>query len=128
LKYAPYAGISAALLLILFCFFPWAYYPDLQQNFTGFYSIQNNYGRPGIAFVFLSAISIILFGIARLWSRRVNQFVAVLIFAFALKTYSLFAACYKGICPQVKAGLVGVLVFSFIILISSLLSKANLKS
>jgi hypothetical protein len=128
LKYAPLAGITAALLLILFCFIPWAFYPDLQQNFTGFYSKQNNYGRPGIAFVFLSVIAIILFAITKLWARRVNQFIAVLIFAYALKTYFLFAACYQGICPQIKLGLIGVPVFSFIILISSLLSKAKIKT
>jgi len=127
LKYAPFAGIIAALLLIFFCFLPWAYYPDLQQNFSGFYSKQNNYGKPGIAFVFLSVIAITLFGITKIWSRRVNQFIAVLIFAYALKTYFLFAACYQGICPQIKMGLIGVPVFSFIILISSLLSKAKIK-
>ncbi len=37
-----YTGIAAALFLIFCCFFPWAYYPDLQQNFTGFYSDKIN--------------------------------------------------------------------------------------
>ena len=128
MKYAPIAGIMAALLLILFCFIPWAFYPDLQQNFNGFYSKQNNYGKPGMTFIFLSAIAIVLFGIPKIWSRRVNQFIAVLIFAYSLKTYFLFAACYQGICPEIKLGLIGVPVFSFIILISSLLSKAKIKA
>ncbi len=53
MKYAPYTGMAAALLLILCCFFPLAYFPDLQENFTGFYSRQNAYGKPGIALMFL---------------------------------------------------------------------------
>jgi len=128
LKFAPYLGIAAALLLIIFCFTPWAYYPDLQQNFTGFYSKGNNYGKPGIAFIFLSVCSIIFFLIAKLWATRANQFTAVLIFAYALKTYFLFAACYMGTCPQIKSGLWGVLGFSIMILICSLLSKAEIKA
>jgi hypothetical protein len=128
LKFAPYLGIAAALLLIVFCFIPWTYYPDLQQNFTGFYSMQNNYGKPGIAFIFLSVLSIIFFLVAKLWAIRANQFTAVLIFAYALKTYFLFTACYQGICPEIRVGLIGTLGFSILILICSLLSKAEVKT
>jgi hypothetical protein len=128
LKLAIHFGIAAALLLILCCFFPWAYYPDIQQNFTGFYSKGNNYGKPGKVFMFLSVVSIAFFLIPTLWAKRANQFTAVLIFSFALKTYLLFAACYLGICPRIKIGLYGVLVFSLIVLICSLLSRAPLKT
>ena len=125
MKFAPYFGIAAALLLIVFCFIPWAYYPDLQQNFTGFYSKQNNYGKPGIAFIFLSIITIVFFLIAKLWSVRANQFISVMIFAYALKTFVLFTSSYAGINPEIKPGLIGVLGFSLIILVCSLLSKAQ---
>jgi len=128
LKLAIHFGIAAALLLIICCFFPWAYYPDIQQNFTGFYSKGNNYGRPGKAFILLSVISIAFFLIPTLWAKRADQFMAVLIFSYALKTYLLFAACYLGICPQVKIGLYGMVVFSLIVLICSLLSRAPLKA
>jgi hypothetical protein len=128
LKYAPYVGIAAALLLIVCCFFPWTYYPDLQENFTGFYSKQNQYGKPGKTFIFLCVVAIVLFLIPKLWSRRTNQFVGVVIFAYAMKTYFIFTACYTGICPQIKAGLVGVLLCSIFMLISSLLSKAKIMS
>ena len=128
MKFAPYFGIAAALLLIIFCFIPWSYYPDLQQHFTGFYSKGNNYGKPGKTFICLSVISIAFFLIPKLWAKRANQFMAVLNFAYAMKTYILFASCYQGICPQVEIGLIGVLAFALIILISSLLSKAPLKA
>jgi len=128
LKYTSFIGIAAAFLLIICCFLPLAYYPDLRENFTGFYSKQNNYGRPGIAFIFLSLVSVILFLIPRLGAIRANQFVAVLIFAYSLKTYIIFSACYYSVCPLVKPGLVGIVLFSIIILVCTLLSKANIKS
>jgi hypothetical protein len=128
LKLAVHFGIAASLLLILCCFFPWAYYPDIQQIFTGFYSKGNNYGKPGKVFIFLSILSIAFFLIPILWAKRANLFVAVLIFCYALKTYRLFAACYLGICPQIKIGLYGMLIFSLIVLVCSLLSKASIKA
>jgi hypothetical protein len=128
LKYASHVGIAAALFLIFCCFIPWAYYPDLNQNFTGFYSEQNQYGKPGKTFIFLSVVSIFFFLIQRIWARRANQVVSVFIFAYALKTYFIYSACYLGICPSIKIGLVGMLVFSLIILICSLVSETKLKT
>jgi hypothetical protein len=128
LKSAIYFGIAAALLLIICCFIPWAYYPDLHQNFTGFYSKDNHYGKPGKAFIFLAVISIVLFLIPILWAKRANQFVSVLSFSYALKTYLLFASCYIGICPEIKIGLYGVLILPLIVLVCSLLSKAPIKA
>jgi threonine/homoserine efflux transporter RhtA len=126
LKYAPYIGLSAAILLILCCFVPLAYYPDLKENFTGFYSNQNVYGKPGFTLIFLSLLAIILFLSSKLWAKRVNHAVGVLLFAYALKTYILFSKCYFSICPQVKSGLIGILLFSGIILVSSLLSRGKM--
>jgi surface polysaccharide O-acyltransferase-like enzyme len=128
LKNAPYFGIVAALLLIICCFFPLAYYPDLQENFTGFYSRQNAYGKPGIAFIFLSIFSIVLFWIPKLWAKRTNHFIAVLIFTYALKTFILFSKCYFSVCPQIKPALIGTVLFSIVLLISSLLSRAVVRS
>lgn len=125
MKYAAFTGITAALLLILFCFMPWAFYPDLQENFSGFYSSHNHYGKPGKAFIFLSVLSIILFLTPRVWAKWANQVTSVIIFAYALKTYILFSSCYNTICPQVKFALPAMLGSSLVILVSSLLSKTK---
>jgi hypothetical protein len=127
LKYAHYVGIAAALLLVAACFIPWAYYPDIRENFTGFYSKQNNYGKPGKTFIFLSIVAIILFLIPKIGAKWANQVLGVVIFAYALKTYILFSSCYNTICPQVKAGLIGMMGFSTLILVCALLSKADMK-
>lgn len=123
MKYASLTGVFAALLLIFCCFIPWAYYPSLHQNFNGFYSEQNQYGKPGKTFMVLSTISILFFLIPKVWAKRANQIVAVLIFAYALKNYFLYAACYMGYCPEIRTGLVGIILFSLIILVCSLLAK-----
>jgi hypothetical protein len=128
LKYATYIGIAASLLLITCCFFPLAYYPDLKENFTGFYSRQNIYGKPGITCIVLSFVAIVLFLIPKLGAKRANQFVAVLIFAYSMKTYILFSSDYFSFHPLVKPGLTGMLVFSGLILICSLLSRGEIKS
>ena len=128
MKYAAFTGITAALLLILFCFIPWAYYPDIRENFNGFYSYQNNYGKPGKTFILLSTLTIVFSMIPKLWAKRVNQFLGVLIFAYSLKTYILFSSSYNTYNPEIKPGLYGIVFFSIIILISSLLSKVSYKS
>jgi hypothetical protein len=125
LKYASVTGIAAALLLIIFCFLPWAYYPDLRENFTGFYSNHNYYGRPGRAFSFLAVLSIILFLIPKIWARWTNQLIGIMLLAYAIKTYVLFSSCYNTICPVVKFALPGLMATSLIILICGLLTKTK---
>ena len=86
-----YIGIVAALLLIIFCFIPWAYYPDLQENFTGFYSSQNNYGKPGKAFIFLSVLSIVFFLIPKVWAKMGQPVYGYIDFRLCIKNlYSFF--------------------------------------
>jgi hypothetical protein len=125
LKYAALTGIAAAILLILLCFMPWAFYPDLQEYFTGFYSSHNHYGKPGKAFIFLSTLSVIFFLVPRVWAKWANQVCGVIIFAYALKTYILFSSCYNTICPQVKFALPAMLGSSLLILVCALLSKVK---
>ncbi len=127
MKYARYIGIIAAVILIVCCFIPLAYYPDINENFTGFYSRENAYGKPGKACLFLSVCAIILFLTPKLWALRVNQVLGVILFTYSVKTYLLFAGSYAGIHPQVKPGLIGLLLFSFVLLVSSLFSRAVMK-
>lgn len=126
MKYASHFGILAAALLITANFIPWAYYPDIHQTFNGFYSNQNIYGQPGKVFVFLAMLSAVFFLIPKLWAKRLNQFLGVIILAYAVKSFNLFAACYQGICPQKKTGLFLMLISAICILIASLFSGMKL--
>jgi hypothetical protein len=127
MKYSNYIGIAAAIIMIIACFMPWAYYPDLDKNFTGFFSEKNNYGRPGKVFIFFAIVISILSVIPAVWAKRVNQFAGVLTVAYTIKTYFLFTSCYGGFCPDTKIGLYLVVISSFIILVATLLPDIKLK-
>lgn len=127
MKYSQWIGIAAALLLIAACFLPWAYFPDLRENFTGFFSEKNAYGRPGKIFVFFSIVSIIMFLVPRVWAKRANLFVGALTLAFGLKSYILFTACYRGICPEKRVGIFLVLISSLILIIAAVVPDLELK-
>ena len=121
MKYSQWIGIVAALLLIEACFMPWAYFPDLGKNFTGFFSEKNIYGRPGKVLIFFSAAEILLFAIPRVWAKRANIFVAALTIAFAIKSYILYSSCYGGVCPDKRAGIFLMLGSAAITLVAALL-------
>ncbi|HTI10999.1 MAG TPA: hypothetical protein VL832_20655 [Puia sp.] len=126
-KNSQWIGIAAALLLIGACFLPWAYFPDLQKDFTGFFSEKNTYGRPGKVFVFLSVLAILFFLIPKVWAKRANIFVGALTIAFGIKCFLLFTACYKGICPDKKLGIFLVLIASAIMTLAAILPDIKLK-
>jgi hypothetical protein len=105
LKYSRWIGIFGGLVLILACFLPWAYYPDLDKIFSGFFSEKNIYGKPGKFLVFFSVVGIILYMVPRVWAKRANLFISAILLAFAIKSFILFSACYRGVCPEKKIGI-----------------------
>ena len=128
MKYSQWIGIAAALLLIGACYLPWAYFPDLQKDFTGFFSENNAYGRPGKIFVFLCSIAIILFLIPRVWAKRANIFVGALTLAFSIKCFILYTACYRGICPDKRIGIFLILLASILMIGAAVLPNTRLKN
>lgn len=127
MKNSQWLGIAAALLMIGACYLPWAYYPDLQKEFTGFFSEQNMYGRPGKVFIFFGGINFILFLIPRVWAKRTNILFGAMALAFAVKSYILYTACYRGICPERRAGIFLVVAGAAIVFIASLLPDLPVK-
>jgi hypothetical protein len=127
MKYSQLLGIAGAVLMLAACFMPWAYYPDLQKEFTGFFSEQNIYGRPGNVMAFFAVIEIFLFLIPRVWAKRANILVAAMAFAFSIKSYVLYTACYRGICPERRAGIFLVVLGALMALAASLLPNLPLK-
>ena len=84
MKFSQWIGIAAALLLAAACFMPWAYFPDLGKEFTGFFSEQNRYGRPGKLLTFFSAVMIVMFVIPKVWAKRTNMIIAGITVAFVI--------------------------------------------
>src|SRR6185312_4609666 len=115
MKYYKLTGFLACLLLAISCFLPWAYYPDLHKSFTGFFSEQNMYGRPGKVFIFFAISSLALIFINKIWAKRTLIFFAALNIGYLLKTYVIFTSCYNTYCPQKQYGLY-LLIFSCVVL------------
>src|SRR6266700_6258820 len=120
MKYSQWIGILAGITLVIACFLPWAFYPDLNKNFTGFYSENNAYGKPGRVYIVLVAVTTILYDIPRLWAKRTNLFIIALILAYSIKNFIVFSGCYRGICPDKKIGLWMMLAASVVMLIMAL--------
>jgi uncharacterized membrane protein len=116
---------------------PWAWYPDLQMEFTGFYSYQNHYGKPGKLLVFSSGLSVLFFLVMTLLINRAGNalkvvivvaqiVIALIAFTYALKSFITFSRCYSAaICPQRLPGIYLMLISAAILLLMSLLPRVS---
>ena len=99
-KYLHWIGMAACITLIVSCFLPWTYHADINQSFTGFYSLDNHYGKPGKFLIFFAVLVLVFMIVPRVWAKRTNLFVCALTLAYAVKTFILFGSCYNNYCPQ----------------------------
>ena len=127
MKYSQWIGVAAVFLIIAGCFLPWAFFPDLNKDFTGFFSEQNRYGRPAKVLIALGVVEIVFFLVPRIWAKRANIFMAAVTLAWSFKSYLLYTACYRGICPERRVGILLVLGGSAVALVASLLPDLSVK-
>ena len=124
-KYLHWLGIIACITLIISCFLPWVYYADphiineSERTFTGFYSFNNEYGKPGKFLVFFGAITLTFMLLPKVWAKRANLFICALTLAYAIKTFILFGSCYNNYCPQKLFSLYLMVGCTVIMLIAS---------
>ncbi|HUQ67758.1 MAG TPA: hypothetical protein VM101_16465 [Flavitalea sp.] len=127
MKFSQWIGIVAAVMLILSGFMNWTWYPDIHKYFTGFYSENNIYGRPGKIFIYLAIAAMIFFAVPKIWAKRWNVLICTIIIAFAIKTFILYTSCYRGVCPVKQEGIWIMLVSASLILLCALLPDMKLK-
>jgi hypothetical protein len=120
MKYYKTIGLLACVLLVISCFLPWAYYADIDKSFSGFFSEQNIYGKPGKVFIFMAIVSAIMIVTNKVWAKRVHILISGINIAYLIKTYILFTGCYATICPQKEYGLYVLIASSVILMISSI--------
>ena len=118
-KLLYWTGIAACIALIISCFLPWVHYADINQDFNGFYSYGNHYGKPGKLLVAIGVITLLFTLLPKLWAKRVNLFLTALCVGYTIKTYILFTSCYNVYCPQKLAGIYIMLGASVMMLIAS---------
>jgi hypothetical protein len=99
--------MACCILLIVACFMPWAYYNDptitteAQRTFSGFYSYQNYYGKPGKFLVFFGSLSLLLKIIPKIWAKRIDLFLCAIAMAYGLKCFFEYRGVYGGVVPVV---------------------------
>jgi hypothetical protein len=118
-KYLHWLGLAACITLIGSCFLPWVFYADINQEFTGFYSYQNQYGKPGKFMTIFGSIVLVFMLLPKIWAKRTNLFVSAITLAYAIKSYILFSSCYNNYCPQKLPALYLMVGCTVVMLISS---------
>jgi hypothetical protein len=127
MKYSQWIGILAVLTLVSSCFFNWTFYPDLNKFFTGFFSEEHVYGKPGNVFIFFSVFAIIFFAVPRIWAKRWNFLFSALILAYGIKTFILYTGCYNGICPVKQPGIWVMLCSALLVMTMAVLPDTKTK-
>ena len=126
MKNYKWIGWCASALLIISCFMPWAYYADLNKNFTGFFSQQNIYGKPAMFFIFFAVVSGLLIYLDKVWAKRLHIVLAALNIGYLIKTYILFTSCYNAYCPEKKYGLYLMILSSAVLMVVSIFPDMKL--
>lgn len=121
MKYYKFWVVIAALGLITGSFLPIAYYPDLDKTFTGFFSENNLYGKPGKVFLFIAVVSVVFAFVNKAWAKGVNLLFAAVNVAFYIKTFVLFTSCTSGLCPEKRLGLYVLMGATILLMTTALL-------
>ncbi|MFN5642776.1 MAG: hypothetical protein ACK4V4_04815 [Sphingobacteriales bacterium] len=114
-RYSKWITLFAFILLVAACYMPWAFYPDLQKSFTGFFTEKNIYGKPAKLLISFGVFSVVAQFLNFLFLKRTNMLFTALSMAYAVKTYLVYGACYHAICPEKQLGLF-LMLFSVVLL------------
>jgi len=126
MKYSKLIGIIACIILVIACFMPWTYHADLTKTFTGFFSENNAYGKPGKFLIFFALVSVVLILLPKVWAKRTHIILTALFTGYAIKTYILFTSCYNAYCPEKRYGIYLMMASCFIILIVSVFPEMKM--
>lgn len=122
MKWPRITGIVSCIALIISCFMHWAWYPDIQEFFTGFYSKHNYYGRPGVLLSVVAVTGAWFHWINKAWADRLNLVFSGLGTAYAITSFLRFISSYDGFVPEKQAGVFIMLAAAIIHLVMSVLN------
>jgi hypothetical protein len=125
---SKYLSLLSFLVILIACFMPWTYHADINQNFNGFYSEKNIYGKPAKLILIFAGITTLCAFLNVLWIKRTALLVGGLSVAYAIKNFLLFGSCYLGYCPEKKIGLYLMLASSIMIFVMSLFPEGKVNN
>lgn len=120
-------GLLAVVLLVISCWMPWVVVPSRDIVVSGISAPGTNYGRPGYVHLVLAAFFLVFMLLGKIWSSRVNVFIAALNTAWAIRNFIVLTTCYGGECPLKKWGLFLMLAGSALLLVAALFPGLRLK-
>jgi hypothetical protein len=119
MRWQSWLGIAACLLLIISCSLNWAWYPDIEKYFTGFYSQENYYGKPGILLSSIAIIGIVLHTFKKNWAYRLNLVFSAIGMAYGVTKFLVYSSGYDGYVPEKQWGIYLMLISAGIHLVVS---------
>lgn len=105
LQWKNLAGVAVCGVLLASLFMHWAWYPDLQKHFTGFFSEANKYGKPGKLLAIIAVLGMLCFVFRYPTLKVVNLFLAGLGVGYGLSRFYIYTLSYRGISPEPQAGI-----------------------
>lgn len=127
-KYSKWLTLIAAVALILSCFTDWAFYPDIQKSFTGWFSEKNVYGKPGKWLTVMSIFAVIAQFLPYLFLKRTNLFLMALNTAYAFFTFVKYTRSYGITQPTAQWGIYLMLGASLLLLLTAMFPSGQLRS
>ena len=128
MKWQRITGIVSCVFLIVSCFMHWAWYPDIREFFTGFYSKHNYYGRPGVLLSSVGFLGVLFYVIRKPWADRINLVFSAIGMAYAITSFLRFTSSYDGFVPDKKAGIVIMMIASIIHLVMAMMLLSMIKT
>ena len=115
------SALTACLLLIASCFFPWATIESKNIIITGIDTGGTSFGKPAYMHFLLSSLIIIFLLLKKGWAHKMAIFFAAFNLAWALRNFFIIPMCRGGECPEKHIAIYLVLLFAVLIIIFSLL-------
>ncbi len=104
------AGMITALILIGSCFLNWAWYPDLEKFFTGYFTEKGYYGKPGVLLSIIAVFALLTSLIPRGILSKINIVFAAIGLAYGIKSFILYSGGYDGYLPVRQPGIYIMLI------------------
>ena len=127
MRYMKWAGIAAAILLVISCYSPWVEIESKKILVTGFHSAGTHFGEPGWFHLIMAVFFLAFTLIQKIWAKRANLLVTALNLGWAVRNYFIISGCEAGDCPVKKISLYLVLISSVLMLLSALFPDMTLR-
>jgi hypothetical protein len=126
MRWMKWAGVVAAIILVIACFLPWVTVESRGIVVSGVEAGATRFGKPGYFHFFMCAFFLVFSFTPRIWAKRMNLVIVAMNFAWALRNYFVISACEAGECPKKQLGLLLVGLTSTIMLLASLFPDMKL--